>query len=312
MSRVLVLGAGGLVGFHVARLFAQSGWFVTGVARKPEAIKRLAAAGVNTVQADANEISKYREFLDSAAVIIDAGLVDFAALMAGQDPRHTTREIVKTIKETSAASSVKKRFILTSGAGIYAGSSLPDGSPRVIDEQSPLSENFIAKAVFGFDDELLKEKEVHGTVVRPAAVYGGWFGAWRHLFTAADQKLEQISVPTSDIRLGFVHVEDLARAFLMIAAAPAASVSGEAFLVAGDDRATLRDIWIASARAAGSKAPIVEKPIEEIHPEFGALLKGLNVITSTNKIRNQIGWEPKFKSIFDHLTNLVQQYRASI
>lgn len=71
---VLILGASGFIGGHLARAFAEAGWSVRAGARRPEAARRL-VPGLNWVRAEFSDLTtpeSWAELLEGVTAVVNA------------------------------------------------------------------------------------------------------------------------------------------------------------------------------------------------------------------------------------------------
>lgn len=299
----IVLGAGGLIGYHVARALALKGLTVYGVVRKESDAHQLALVGVEPLIGTASELKVYESALKDADVVIDAGLADFSVLATGGDPNWISRLVLEATRKASKENSRPKRFIWTSGTALF---DTQDGKP--INEQTSFTKNPGFGANIKFVQELLALSDVIPTVVAPGQVYGGWFSAWDLLFSfnKATGEVEFPGDPNK--RIPSVHVDDLAEGYALVATAPRGHVANEIFIFTSDNQDRLVTVWTALAVAAGSNGKV--KYVGPSNQGYLGFLEKFDQVASSQKARRVLGWTPHHASPVDHAKTLFRQFSA--
>ncbi|MBI5537063.1 MAG: NAD(P)-dependent oxidoreductase [Deltaproteobacteria bacterium] len=210
--KVLVTGASGFLGSHVAEQLAKQGHEVRAMVRKTSDTKFLRVLpNVVLVEGAVED----RDACLAAAKDIDA-VVHSAGLVKARTPAefHLTN-VVGTQNMLDAAlaqGDAIKRFVLVSSLTARAPS--PDGSPLPLDaEPRPLTAYGRSKLEAERLALRLKDK-LHITVVRPTGIYGPRDREMMQLFQyAAMRVLPYMGDPQGKLTL--IHGEDCARAIVL-------------------------------------------------------------------------------------------------
>lgn len=280
---ILVTGAGGYIGAQVAILLRKNGHTVYGLARKDEDLKRLARHEVIPVKGDQSDIKSIpNEILDKVTTVIDTVMV-----FTDNPPLATNRALIAAVREVTKRTGTKRRYIYTSGCLVYG-----DYGTQVVDEtfqtKSPLPRVAFEKEVIAFQD-------IEGVVIRPTWVYGGpgnkyidflWRGN-------ANGDIEVRGNPNKT--WSWVHVFDLAHAYVIVTEAPSGAVQGQIFDVSDDTRMTAEQVQVLMARTAGVKGKVVHVPALT---DFFAQLCEASIIIKADKIR-RLGWRPRAGPLSD-------------
>ncbi len=301
--RVLITGATGFVGSHLAERLVAEGACVRLLVRDPRKLLPALRDRVDVVRGDLLQPECF------AAATRGCDLVFHVAAWLGQPNR---REVAYAINVTAtqqlaeaARSAGVRRLISTSSVAVY-GPVLAG----VVDETWPHS------AVYLYSEtKSLGERAAFATmtdrfaitIIRPAEVYGPRGGSW----TTLPVKLAQRGVPSLiGGGHGFAHpvyVENLVDAYLLAAQRDAAS--GEAFTICDVDvpwrefygryaamagkRARSIPAWLAWCGAFGAElgAKITRRP-----PTASRALMGFitgRCIYSTDKAKRLLDWSPR-------------------
>ena len=199
--RVLVFGATGYLGSHVARNLCSSGYEVSGVARTPAAAAKLQAAGVQPVFGDLHDIA------GSVALLEKADAILFCPQLA-LEPEHA---VVKAI--LAALAGTGKTFIFTSGTGVLSQRTDGDWSEDTFAEDDPFTpskyvgfrcqtENIVRAAV---------STGVRAMVIRPPLIWGNGFNNVIKAIYDSATKTGHVCYLGAGLNLySNIHVDDLA------------------------------------------------------------------------------------------------------
>jgi nucleoside-diphosphate-sugar epimerase len=196
-----------------------------------------------------------------------------------------TRKVVERARETRVS-----RFVFFSSVKA-AGDSAYGLAKR-------LAEKFV----------LEQSPELHAVVLRPALMYGpGWKG---NLERMAELIRRGRFPPLPDLgnQRSMVHVDDVARAAILVAEDPRAA--GETYVVTDGESYSTRRIYEAMCRALGRKVPSWTVPIAllRVAAKAGDALKALGApfpldseglarltdseLYDSSSIRKELGWKP--------------------
>jgi 2-alkyl-3-oxoalkanoate reductase len=251
--RVLLTGATGFVGRHVADAFARAGFRVRALARSAERARHLVDLGFHIVYGD----------LDDAALLADACsdtdvVVHMAALThARTDAEYDSVNVAGTRRLLHAAlqqQPTPSRFVYLSSLAA-AGPCADVGGFRVADAPQPLTAYGRSKLA-GEYVVLEAAQRMEIAILRAPAVYGPYDTDLYHFFRLA--KYGVIPVPTGPARpLQMVHVADLAAA--LVRAVEAESARG-VYHIAEARTYTWEEVGRLVSQAVGGRARIVRVP----------------------------------------------------
>jgi nucleoside-diphosphate-sugar epimerase len=246
MSTVLVTGASGFTGHHVALHAAACGLTV----RATDVSSRFygpafEARGIEFVAADLTR----REGLDALvdgidAVVHVAGIHDYStpeALMVAVNV-----DAVDNMCRAATDAGVK-RFVHFSSVGVYGydwhgKSPVPEDAPKLT---PPLNHYNVTKWEGEKAVHRYGERGLPAVVLRPAAIYGpraeyGLFNVFKQVRKERD-KSRMLMVGAGDCAEAFVHVDDVCRAVMH--ALDTDAMVGEAFNVSDDSRITTAEFF---------------------------------------------------------------------
>ena len=239
---VLVTGATGFVGSHVAHALRARETPVRALVRRPERARRLAAWGVDLIQGDVTQAAS----LDAACEGVDA-IVHLVAIIRGRREEFErvmaqgTRHLVAAARAAGV-----RRFVLASALGL--------------DEQTKDVVPYYG-AKWEMEQAVL-ESGVEHVVFRPSFVFGRDGGVLPMFVRMARYlPVTPIAGPGTQ-RLQPIWIDDLAEYFAQAVSLPAAA--GRTFEVGGPDAPTWNEFWDRLKRVVGARRP-------SIHVPFGVL-----------------------------------------
>jgi nucleoside-diphosphate-sugar epimerase len=301
---VLITGATGFIGSHLAERLVAEGACVRVLVRDPRKLIPTLRDRVEAVRGDLLQP-------DGLAVATrDCDIVFHVAAWLGQPNRRDAAYAINVaatqqLAEAACAAGVR-RFIGTSSIAVYGP--VLDG---VVDETWPHSNVYLysetkslgEQAAFAAQTDRFKV-----TVIRPAEVYGPRGGSW----TTLPVKLAQRGIPSLiGGGHGFAHpvyVENLIDAYLL--AAQRDEAIGEAFTICDADipwrefygryaamtgkRARSVPVWPVWCGALGAEigAKITRRPPAISRAQLGFVTG--RCVYSTEKARRLLGWSPRF------------------
>jgi nucleoside-diphosphate-sugar epimerase len=250
VSRIVVVtGATGFIGWHVARRFLESGWRVRALVR-PES-RRAVPDGVERVVVPLVEPEIVNALGDAEA------LVHMAALVGIRSLEEFRRSNVDAAKEAArAAARVGVRLVHMSSLGA-TGPGLPSDPPT---EESPLCPvNPYGESKRDAERFVKSVNGLRWTILRPTLVYGPRDRNFFPMFRLARRGI--FVVPSTAV-YNVVHVGDVARAVELATLSDAAT--REVFFVGHPRQVTLVELM-------APLAPIFGKPFHPIPVPISAL-----------------------------------------
>ena len=245
--KILVTGGGGYIGCKLVPLLLSEGHevrvfdrFCFGEGPLTEALKPVARADhCDVVHGDIRRFQECTNLLDGIDTVIHmAGLANDPSCehvpdMAMDVNFESTRELAMLAQQHGV-----HRFVLVSSCSVYG-----KGVFDILDEDSPVNPVSTYGSSKSASEKALLESAPHffeTVVARPGTCYG-WSPRMR--FDLAINQMTATAVRKGVIRVfgggeqwrPFVHVEDAARALLMLAEAPAGVVSGQIFNIGSND-----------------------------------------------------------------------------
>jgi 2-alkyl-3-oxoalkanoate reductase len=288
--RVLLTGATGFVGSHVADAFASAGFHVRAIARSPERATALQRLGFDVVHGSLED----EDALAVACRDVDI-VVHMAALThARTDAEYDAVNVAGTerlLRAMLAADPPPRRLVYLSSLAAV-GPCVDGRGVRAADPARPLTAYGRSKLA-GEHVVLAAADRIEVVVLRPPAVYGPRDTDLFHFFRIA--RFGVIPVPTGPDRpLQMVHVTDLALA--LVRAVSAARASG-VYHIAERRMYTWEEVGRLVGEAVGRRVRVVKVPAGLISglaavSEWAAGAAGSSSIFNRDKAREMLapGW----------------------
>lgn len=308
--KVLVTGASGLLGGHVAELLNNRGDRVRALVRRSSNRRHLQSlANVELFEGSVEEVDRVVEAMDGIDAIVHcAGLVkargtdEFFSVNVGG-----TSSLVQAARRVSGSPTFK-RFVHVSS--LEACGPSQDGSPVAADQETPVTA--YGRSKLAAEKVVLSVKdEVAVTVLRPGAIYGPRDGEILQAFKAIQRGL--LPLIDEGRALGmWIYATDCAAA--CIRAIDVEVPSGRTYFVDdGCGPLSQRQMLADAERALGRRAVVRQSlPV----PLLMAVARGLEVagrvanrpvmltrekanmllqhwVCSSEDTRKELGWEPK-------------------
>jgi dihydroflavonol-4-reductase len=254
-SRVLVTGATGFTGGHLARRLAADGIAVRALVRNPH----LAAAALPGIELAAGDLTDTQS-LARAVTGIDL-VYNVAALYraAGLDDtlyRAVNATAVGTLIEQAGAAGVR-RVVHCSTVGVHGDIEHPPA-----DEDAPLRPGDVYQETKLEGEQVARraatDAGVQLVIVRPTGIYGPGDRRLLKLFRGVARRRFNV-LGRGDIWYHLTYIDDLVDGFRLCGAHPAAA--GRTYILSGPEVTTLNELVAITASVAGVKPPSLRLPV---------------------------------------------------
>jgi uncharacterized protein YbjT (DUF2867 family) len=236
---VLITGATGFVGQHIAHALRARELPVRALVRDRERAPRLASWGVDLVQGDLTDLTSLRAAVSGVdsivhlVAIIKGSRADFERVMA-----QGTRDLVAAAREAGV-----RRFVLASALGLSERSR--DAVPY-----------FAAKWEM---ERAVKESGLEYVIFRPSFIFGKDGGVLPTFVRLARFAPVIPVIGAGTRRMQPIWVEDVAEYYA--AALDLSSAANQTFELGGPEAVTWNEFWERLKRAVGAHRPSVHLPV---------------------------------------------------
>ena len=288
--RVFVTGATGFIGLPVVEELLAAGHKILGLARSEEGAKALAALGAGVHRGSLEDLGSLRKgAADSDAVIHLAFIHDFSKFAENCEIDGRAIEALGSVLAGS-----DRPLIVTGGT---AGLGRPGQVATEADDIPPdfpfprVSEQ-TALALTGARASVMRLPQVHDTRKQGLITYA---------VALAREKGVSAYVGDGRNRWAAAHVSDVARLYRL---ALEKNEAGAKYHAVAEEGVPMRDVAEAIGRSL--KLPVKSISGEEAPGHFGwlAMFTSHDLVASSEKTRQKLGWSPTGPGLIDDLDHL--------
>ena len=254
--KVLVTGATGFTGGHLARALAVRGYDVRALVRDDARAMDLARAGVNLVTGDLTDSSSWAGALDGVEVVYNIAALYRQAGLAESTYRRVNAVAVGDLVAAAAASGVR-RVVHCSTVGVHGDIEHPPG-----DEDAPLRPGDVYQDTKVEGERLARAAAertgIELTIARPSGIYGPGDRRLLKLFRGVARR-RFIVLGHGRIFYHLTYIDDLVEGVRLCGEVTAAA--GRTYILAGGEVSTLNELVSLIAEEAGVGPPRVHLPV---------------------------------------------------
>ncbi len=267
--RVLVTGATGFTGGHLARGLVVAGHEVRALARNPTRAVDIERLGVAVLRGDLRDRSSLILALQGVQVVYNIAAIYREAGTSTEMYRRINATAVGELVELAQAAGVK-RVVHCSTVGVHGDIEDPPAN-----EDAPFKPGDIYQETKLEGEEVARETGrrvgIEVTVVRPTGIYGPGDRRLLKLFRGVARGRFPM-LGRGEIYYHLTYIDDLVEGFRLCGEHPAAAHS--TYILAGGEVTTLNELVERVASAAGVKPPTLHWPVWPVWIA-GALCEGL-------------------------------------
>jgi nucleoside-diphosphate-sugar epimerase len=255
-ERVLVTGASGFTGGHVARTLAARGYRVRALARRLETVRDLVPSGVEPCQGDLKDPASLRAATEGVSTVYHIAAIYRQAGIPASEYRAVNVEGVAALVEAAGRSGVR-RVVHCSTVGVHGDVEHPPAN-----EDAPIRPGDIYQVTKVEGEERAREAArrcgVELVIARPSGIYGPGDRRLLKLFRGVARRRFFI-LGKGQIYYHLTYIDDLVEGFRLCGTVPAAA--GRTYILAGGEVGTLKDLVALIARESGVKPPWLRMPV---------------------------------------------------
>jgi nucleoside-diphosphate-sugar epimerase len=254
--KVLVTGATGFTGGHLALALARAGDLVRALVRDPARAAPLTAAGVELMRGDLTDRASLRRAVQDVDVVYNIAALYREAGLPDAAYRAVNADAVGAIVETAHDAGVR-RVVHCSTVGVHGDIERPPAS-----EDAPLRPGDVYQETKLLGERIGREAAartgIELVIARPTGIYGP---GDRRLFKifGAIARGRFVMLGSGRNYYHLTYVDDLCAGFRLCATVPAAA--GRTYILGGGEVTTLAELVAITAEVAGRTGPRLRVPV---------------------------------------------------
>ena len=307
--KVVVVGAGGNIGSRLVRELCDRGHEVRGIFRNEKSADRVGDYDFDVFVADIMDENDLRGAFDGYDVCYH--LVGYLFAPRKSQIEDINMAAARNVSKACLESGVK-RIVFTSSILVYG----PDAIMPSKEETRRNPDTAYSKAKVKVEDHLLalESSGISITILRVGHVYGPDVSTVEE-FKCLMRKNLYRTAGRADHHIPPIHVEDLANGLAL--AGESERAKNEIFNISDDEKVTLQEFCDLIASGLG-KRPFKSAPVWFFNMS-AVFLEALSALTNrrpffdrdtvvlmreehygdNSKIKNVLGWEPKYRSVYE-------------
>jgi nucleoside-diphosphate-sugar epimerase len=254
--RVLVTGATGFTGGHLARHLAARGHRVRALVREPSRAAALASAGIDVVPGDLANPATLPAALDGIDIVHNVAALYRQAGLPRETYARVNAEAVGVLVEAAARAGAR-RVVHCSTVGVHGDVEHPPA-----DEDAPLRPGDVYQQTKVEGERIGREAAartgIELTIVRPSGIYGPGDRRLLKLFRGVARR-RFVVLGGGEIFYHLTYVEDLVEGMRL--AGEVAAGANRSYILAGGEVTTLNELCARIADAAGVPPPRLHLPV---------------------------------------------------
>jgi len=257
MQRVLITGATGFTGGHLARALAAGGDTVSALVRaEGPASAALAQAGIALAVGDLRDPTALAKATEGVDIVYHIAALYRQAGLAPDVYRAVNATAVRDLIEAAARGGVK-RVVHCSTVGVHGDVEHPPAN-----EDAPLKPGDVYQETKLEGERLARETGaktgVEVTIGRPSGIYGPGDRRLLRLFRGVARK-RWMTLGSGEIYYHLTFIDDLVDGFRLCGVHPAAA--NRTYILAGGEVTTLNELVALVAEGAGVATPTWHVPV---------------------------------------------------
>lgn len=254
--RVLVTGATGFTGGHLARGLVNGGHQVRALVRAAARARELSDAGVELIVGDLQDDGALVEAMAQVDVVYHVAAVYREAGIPAETYHAVNADAIRRIIETAAKAGVR-RVVHCSTVGVHGDVEHPPAN-----EDAPLKPGDIYQVTKLEGERLARiaaeRTGVEVTIVRPTGIYGPGDRRLLKLFRGVARR-RWVTLGAGRIYYHLTYIDDLVAGFRLCGEHPAAA--NRTYILAGGEVTRLNELVALVADVAGVPVPRVHLPV---------------------------------------------------
>lgn len=254
--RVLVTGAAGFTGGHLAHTLARRGYQVRGLLRQAAQARDLEAGAIEPVIGTLEDRASMGRAVKNIDIVYHIAALYRQAGLPASAYRAVNATAVGDLVEIAAAAGVR-RVVHCSTVGVHGDIARPPA-----DEDAPIQPGDVYQVTKVEGETRAREASARTgmpvTIARPSGIYGPGDRRLLKLFRGVARR-RFVVLGSGDIFYHLTYIDDLVEGFRLCGETPAAA--NRTYILAGGEVTTLNELMTVIAREAGVEPPTWKLPV---------------------------------------------------
>ncbi len=254
--RVLVTGATGFTGGHLARTLAQRGYHVRGLARQSSQARDLETAGIEPAIGALDDRAALARAVKNIDIVYHIAAIYRHAGISNGTYRAINATAVGDLIDAAAGAGVR-RVVHCSTVGVHGDIEHPPAN-----EDAPLRPGDIYQITKVEGERIAREAAqrtgVPVTIARPSGIYGPGDRRLLKLFRGVARR-RFVVLGSGDIFYHLTYIDDLVEGFRL--AGETSAAANQTYILAGGEVTTLNELIALIATEAAVKPPALKLPV---------------------------------------------------